>query len=179
MTRRIEATSYKPEWPERFEEEARELASIFGDEIVATHHIGSTAIPGISAKPIIDILVEVRDIERIDDFNAEMVARGYVPKGEFGIPRRRFFIKGSETARTHHIHVFEVGNPESVRHLAFRDHLRTHAEAAQAYSRLKEELARRFPHDIDAYIAGKDGFVEEIERKALAWRTDRELEDNR
>lgn len=176
MKRVIEVVPHDPRWSEQFEQEADELIAIFGEEIVAIHHIGSTSIPGIVAKPIIDVLVEVRDIERIDAFNEAMTARGYIPKGAFGIAGRRFFIKGSETERTHHIHVFErahAGSPQPStfeRHIAFRDYLRAHPNEAQAYSRLKAELARRFPHDIDGYTAGKDDFIREIERKADVWK---------
>jgi GrpB-like predicted nucleotidyltransferase (UPF0157 family) len=170
MTRRIEVVPYNPQWLELYEAEVEVLAAIFGEEMVAAHHIGSTAIPGILAKPIIDVLVEVRNIDRIDRFNRKMIARGYVPKGEFGIPGRRFFIKGTEESRSHHIHVFQVGSPEFERHLAFRDYLRAHPAEARAYSRLKDELARRFPHDIDGYAAGKDDFIKEIERRAEAWK---------
>lgn len=177
MTRRIEVVAHHPQWSEQFEQEVDELAVVFGDEIVAAHHIGSTAIPGILAKPIIDILLEVRHIDRIDAFNDEMRARGYLPKGAFGIPGRRFFIKGTEDSRSHHIHVFQAGDPEFERHLAFRDYLRAHPEEAQTYSRLKEELARRFPHDIEGYTAGKDEFIKEIERRAEAWIRTRERTD--
>ena len=169
MARVIEVVPHDPEWSDGFKQEVEALTEIFDHEIVAIHHIGSTAIPGILAKPIIDVLVEVRDIERIDAFNRQMRERGYLPKGEFGIAGRRFFIKGTEESRTHHIHIFQAGNPEFERHLAFRDYLRAHRDQAQAYSRLKAELARRFPRDADSYTAGKSDFVEEIERKAEAW----------
>lgn len=174
MERVIRVVAHDPQWSEQFEQEAEELTAIFGQEIVAVHHIGSTAIPGILAKPIIDVLVEVQDIERIDTFNQEMIERGYLPKGEFGIAGRRFFIKGAEESRSHHIHVFQTGDPEFERHLAFRDYLRVHPEEAQAYSRLKQALARRFPHDINGYTAGKDDFIKEIERKAEAWKRTRQ-----
>jgi GrpB-like predicted nucleotidyltransferase (UPF0157 family) len=170
MPRRVTVVPYDACWPDLFQEEADDLTAILGDEVVAIHHIGSTAIPGIYAKPIIDILVEVQDIERMDTLNREMTEHGYLPKGEFGIAGRRFFIKGTEESRTHHVHVFQTGDPEYERHLAFRDYLRAHPEEAQAYSRLKRELAQRFPHDIDGYMAGKNDLIKETERKAKAWK---------
>ncbi|MBS3784966.1 MAG: GrpB family protein [Anaerolineae bacterium] len=179
MTRHIEVVPHNPHWSEQFEQEVDELTAVFGEEIVAAHHIGSTAIPGIVAKPIIDILLEVRDIGRIDAFNEEMRARGYLPKGAFGIPGRRFFIKGTEESRTHHIHVFQAGDPEFRRHLTFRDYLRAHRDEAQAYSRLKQELAQRVPHDIEGYMAGKDAFIKEIERRAEAWNSTRDRTGHR
>jgi GrpB-like predicted nucleotidyltransferase (UPF0157 family) len=166
MVRKIEVVPYNPDWPSLFKMEADRLGAILGQEAVAIHHIGSTAIPNIRAKPIIDILVEVQDIEKVDDFNTEMIRQGYRPQGEFGIPGRRFFIKGPDDARTHHIHVFQTGHPEVQRHLDFRDYMVTHPEEAQAYSRLKETLAQRFPEDIEGYVAGKDGFIKDIDRKA-------------
>lgn len=178
MLRRITVVPYDARWSDLFQEEADELTAMFGGEVVAIHHIGSTAIPGIHAKPIIDILVEVQDIERIDAFNQEMAERGYVPKGEFGIRGRRFFIKGTEESRTHHVHVFQTGDAEFERHLVFRDYLRAHPEEAQAYSRLKQELARRFPNDIDSYMAGKDDLIKATERKARAWKSRGESADN-
>jgi GrpB-like predicted nucleotidyltransferase (UPF0157 family) len=170
MPRQIEVVSYNPAWPQLFEEEAARLTAIFGQEIVAIHHIGSTAIPTTQAKPIIDILVEVRDIEKIDAFNVAMSGLGYLPRGEFGIAGRRYFIKGDEIHRTHHIHMYQTGHPDIARHLDFRDYLIAHPEDAQEYSRLKEDLARRYPTDAASYVAGKDGLVKELDRKAKAWR---------
>ncbi len=170
MPRQIEVVPYDPVWPRLFAEEAARLAAIFGQEIVAIHHIGSTAIPTIQAKPIIDMLVEVRDIEKIDAFNATMSGLGYLPRGEFGIAGRRFFIKGDEIHRTHHIHMYQTGHPRIAHHRDFRDYLLAHPEEAQEYSRLKEDLARRYPTDVESYMAGKDGLVKELDQKAKAWR---------
>jgi len=170
MIRKIEVVPYDPDWSRLFKVEADEIASFFGREVVAIHHIGSTAIPGIRAKPIIDMLVEVQEIEKTDAFNEEMAKRGYQPKGEFGIAGRRFFIKEDEVNRTHHIHVFQNGHPRIEQYLDFRDYMIAHPEEARAYSELKEELAQRFPHDIESYMAGKDSFIKEIDSKARAWR---------
>jgi GrpB-like predicted nucleotidyltransferase (UPF0157 family) len=174
MPRQIEVVPYDPAWPQLFEEEVARLAAIFGPEIVAIHHIGSTAIPGINAKPIIDMLVEVRDIEKVDAFDATMSGLGYLPRGEFGIAGRRFFIKGDENHRTHHIHMYQTGHPRIAYHLDFRDYLIAHPEEAQAYSRLKEDLARRYPTDIESYMAGKDGLIKELDHKAEAWKENSE-----
>lgn len=174
MNRTIEVVPYNPAWPERFREEAEALLELFASLIVAIHHVGSTAIPGIVAKPIIDVLVVVRDLEQVDRHDKEMASRGYIPKGSFGIPGRRFFIKGTETERTHHVHVFARAHPAIRRHLAFRDYLRAHPVRARAYGRLKEELARTFRHDIEGYMAGKDAFIKTIEREAQAWKDRRE-----
>ena len=166
MTRKIQVVPHDPNWSKRFKAEAEEIAAILGQKVAAIHHIGSTAIPNINAKPIIDILVQVHDIEKIDNFDKEMIELGYQPKGEFGIPGRRFFIKGDDANRTHHIHIFQTGDPEVERHLDFRDYMIAHLGEAQAYGRLKEELAQRFPEDIEGYMAGKDAFIKETNRKA-------------
>jgi len=174
--RKITLVPHQPEWAARFRAEALRLRAILGDNAVAFHHIGSTAIPEIKAKPIIDILVEVRDITRVDDANSKMIRHGYLPKGEFGIPGRRYFRKGTEIRHTYHAHVFQTGDPQFERHLNFRDYLRTHPVEAQAYSRLKESLARKFPEDIEGYMDGKDGFIKKTEIKAKAWREKRDAE---
>lgn len=145
------------------------LKGVFAQEVVALHHIGSTSIPDIYAKPIIDMLMVVRQIERVDAYNQTMRQLGYLPQGEGGIPGRRFFIKGSEDNRTHHLHVYAAGHPEITRHLAFRDYMQAHPQQAEAYSALKRELAQRFPHDIDGYIAGKQPFIEKIIEQAYLW----------
>ena len=170
---RVEVVPHSPGWDAEFRAEAQRLRDALGGEVVAVHHVGSTAIPGISAKPIIDILLAVREVERLDDLGPEMSGLGYEARGEFGIPGRRFFVKTTDGRRTHHIHAFATGTPELERHLAFRDYMISHPENARAYGRLKEGLAREFPTDIEAYMDGKDAFIKEMEREALAWRRSR------
>lgn len=151
-----------------YEDEAAKLRGIFGSEIMAIHHIGSTSVEGMMAKPVIDIMPVVQAIERIDNFNNAMIDIGYEPKGENGLPGRRYFQKGGDM-RTHHIHFYMTGDPEIERHLAFRDYLRTHPDIAKEYGNLKKELSQRFPDNIEAYISGKERLVSEIEKQAMAW----------
>ncbi|WP_100011235.1 GrpB family protein [Lentibacillus sediminis] len=166
--RKVEVTSYNINWPAMFKEEANKLHSIFGSETIEIHHIGSTSVNGLKAKPVIDMMPVVKNISRVDDFNTAMMGIGYEPLGENGISGRRYFRKGGDD-RTHHVHVFELGSGDIERHLAFRDYLGTHPDALQSYGDLKEELARSFPDDMESYIKGKEPFVLEIERKALIW----------
>ncbi|MFQ5934717.1 MAG: GrpB family protein [Dehalococcoidia bacterium] len=173
MLQRVQVVPYDSSWPSMFETEAKRLKGVLGKEAVSIHHIGSTAIPGISAKPIIDILPEVVDIQKIDGFNGEMVKLGYTPRGELGIPGRRFFSKDAGDIRTHHVHIFQTGSSELQRHLDFRDYLIARPKKARAYGRLKEALARKFPEDIEGYTDGKDGFIKDMERKAKEWRSSR------
>ncbi len=170
MSYTIEVLPYDPIWPAKFAAEAARLHEILGAEIMAVHHIGSTSVPGIKAKPIIDILLEVRDITRIDAYNAQMEAYGYLSFGEYGLPRRRYFPRNVNGRRVAHIHSWQSGDPEIGRHLAFRDYLRTHPIAAAEYGALKAQLAVQFCNDRDGYLTGKHDFVVAMERKALQWQ---------
>jgi len=170
MVRRVEVVPHDPEWKKKYDKEASIVRSIFKKEILAIHHFGSTAIPRISAKPIIDILVEVYSIDKIDEYNKKMIERGYIPKGESGIPKRRLFIKGSEDFRISHVHTFQKGDPEITRLLKFRDYMIAHPKDAQKYSQLKQRLAREYPANIDGYIEGKDTFIKSIDKKAKTWK---------
>lgn len=170
MTREVRVVPYDSNWPSQYEQEAIRIRGVFGKEIVATHHIGSTSIPGMSAKPIIDLLVEVRDIEKVDSYNKGMIALGYEPRGELGIPRRRYFSREEpKDVRTHHVHAYQSDNIELERHLAFRDYMIAHPEDAKNYCELKIVLARRFQWDIDGYISGKHRYMERMEEVALEW----------
>ena len=169
ILRKIEVVPYNNQWPLLFQNEADKLAAILNEEIVGLHHVGSTAVAQLAAKPIIDILVEVHDIERIDSFNEILSQAGYVPQGEFGVAGRRFFVKGNDINRSHHVHVFQTGHSDIVTLLTFRDYLRAHPEEAVAYGRLKQTLAQQFPTDIQGYMAGKHEFVQTMTQKAQVW----------
>ncbi|MEX0975002.1 MAG: GrpB family protein [Bacillota bacterium] len=144
MTWRVLVVDYNPEWPAMFEAEAAKIVDALGDNLVAIHHIGSTSVPGLKAKPIIDILSVVRDIAKVDERTPHMEALGYEGLGEFGLPGRRYFRKGGY-AWTHHVHV------------------------SRDYGELKARLAQLHPEDATAYMDGKDAFVKAMERDALAW----------
>ncbi|MEM6502667.1 MAG: GrpB family protein [Cyanobacteria bacterium P01_C01_bin.89] len=163
---------HNPQWQQRFEQESQQIAKALDSTVVAVHHIGSTSIPNIYAKPIIDCLVEVRAITQVDQHSGAMAALGYEVMGEYGIPGRRYFRKDNAASiRTHHIHVFEVGSDHIRRHLAFRDYMKTHPEDAQGYSNLKRHLAKTHPEDIEAYMEGKHDFIQAIDAKAAMWRS--------
>ncbi|QYJ06735.1 GrpB family protein [Qipengyuania flava] len=156
------------DWRAQFLAEQRLIAAALNIAPACIHHVGSTAIPQIYAKPIIDILVEVEDVAALDARSA-MRALGYRARGENGIPGRRYFTKHrSDGLRSHHVHCFERGSPGAIRHLAFRDYLRAHPERAQTYSKIKQE-ALEFGLLGDSYIGAKASFVEAAERDALAW----------
>lgn len=166
----VMVTDYDKKWVQLFHEEAVKIRAILQDEIVDIHHIGSTAVPDLQAKPIIDIMPTVKDIEKVDTFNEKMVEMGYEPLGENDIQGRRYFRKGGEN-RTHQLHFFQSNNHTEIeRHLAVRDYLRSHRKDLLEYGKLKEQLAKKFPCDIEGYCDGKDLFVKNLERKALEWR---------
>jgi GrpB-like predicted nucleotidyltransferase (UPF0157 family) len=165
---------HDPRWRDAFQVEARDIAAALDEIVVAVHHIGSTAIPGIHAKPVVDLLVEVRDVAELDARSPAMESLGYEVMGEYGIPGRRYFRKDDqEGTRTHHVHAFEAGSAEAVRHLAFRDYLIAHPADAQRYSELKRKLAAEHARNIDGYMDGKDGFIREMDRRAAEWRASR------
>ncbi|HAT4673263.1 TPA: GNAT family N-acetyltransferase [Legionella pneumophila subsp. pneumophila] len=163
--RLIEVVSYDANWSMQFEQEAERIKKALGSNCIEIHHIGSTSVPGLAAKPIIDMIPVVLDISKVDSANAAMQALGYEAKGEYGIPFRRYFQKG-ESLRTHHAHIFEFGNSEIERHLKFRDWMRAHPKDREAYARLKQELAHQYPNDITAYCLGKEDFIATIDKKA-------------
>jgi GrpB-like predicted nucleotidyltransferase (UPF0157 family) len=156
MTRIIEVVPYDPVWSKDYLIEAIKLKTALGDNFVDIHHIGSTAVPGLAAKPVLDILPVVKNILGIQTEKLEDL--GYTARGEMGMPFRRFFNKG-EPQRTHHLHVWEQDSPEIQKHLLFRDYLRAHPEVAKEYAAMKIELAHKFNRDRANYIASKDDFI--------------------
>jgi GrpB-like predicted nucleotidyltransferase (UPF0157 family) len=169
--RHVIVVPHNPHWRVAFAAEAALVASAIGPAVVTIHHIGSTAIPDIYAKPVIDLLVEVVDLEPVDRAQPALVALGYEAMGEFGLPGRRYFRKDNDQGdRTHHVHVFEAGSAEVERHLRFRDYLRAHPDRAQDYSNLKRHLAQLHPTDIEAYMDGKHGLIQELEQAARQWQ---------
>ncbi len=168
--KKVEVVQPDPNWRNEFEAESKQIAAALGETLVAVHHIGSTSIVGIYAKPIIDILVEVRNITEVDSLSPAMEQLDYEVMGEFGIPTRRYFRKDNQDGiRTHQVHTFEASSPQIKRHLAFRDFMNAHPKEAQQYSELKRKLAAEHPNDIDGYMDGKDDFIKEIDRRAAKW----------
>ncbi|MFJ7678447.1 GrpB family protein [Peribacillus sp. NPDC097198] len=166
--RKVEVVSHQEKWPHMFQDECEKLLKIFVNDILNIHHIGSTAIPTIHAKPVIDMVVEVKWLNRVDEYNADMDRIGYEAMGEYGIAHRRFFVKGGDK-RTHHVHVFQRGNEEIIRHVRFRDYMIAHPEEAHKYSQLKKRLAKVFPNEMAEYIEGKNKYIQEIDKRAKKW----------
>ena len=168
MRQHIIVTEYDPLWPQKFQAESLLIRGILADNCLAIYHIGSTAVPGLAAKPIIDMMAVVKSLAQVDDAAEDFSQIGYEYLGEFGIAGRRYLRKGGEE-RTHQIHIFQADDWHNIgRHLAFRDYLRSHEKERSEYAAIKTELAQRFPYDIDGYCDGKAHFVQEMERAALS-----------
>ena len=168
MSQHITVVDYNPLWPKKYEEEALLIKDILADNCVAIYHIGSTSVEGLAAKPIIDIMAAVQNLEKVDDAAEAFSKIGYEYLGEFGIAGRRYLRKGGDE-RTHQIHIFQTEDWNNIgRHLAFRDYMRTHKKERDEYAKIKKVLAQKFPYDIDGYCDGKEEFVRKIEKLALS-----------
>jgi len=160
---------YDPQWPAQYEAERTKIIQVLGDMIAGIEHFGSTAIPGLAAKPTIDILVLVERLQPEAVYARRLHSLGYMPQAFPGdAPDHVLLRKGSP--RTHHLHIVPQGSYEHRRHLAFRDYLRTHPDTAQAYAELKIRLAQMYPSDREAYSHAKTDFVRAIEALVLHGR---------
>ena len=166
MKKAVQVVPYDDAWPGAFRREDRRLAHLLGPAAVAVHHIGSTSVPGLCSKPVLDVLVETPDLALIDQLEPELVAAGYVAKGEYGIAGRRYFSRPADTELKTHVHVFREGNSVVARHLLFRDYLRLHPHVAAEYCALKRHLAHECGRDAEGYQAGKSSFISRIESLA-------------
>jgi GrpB-like predicted nucleotidyltransferase (UPF0157 family) len=158
-------------WVAQFQLEASLIRAALFKHNIEIHHIGSTAIAGIYAKPIIDMMLLIDDLSIADNETAAIQALGYEALGEFGIPGRRYFRKNASSGiRTHHLHAFERHNENGIRHIAFRDYMNSHPIVAQKYSMLKQRLAKEFSCDMESYMDGKDEFIKQHQALALSKR---------
>jgi GrpB-like predicted nucleotidyltransferase (UPF0157 family) len=158
-----------PSWPEQFRAERDRIRACLGNAALGIEHIGSTAVPGLAAKPIIDVMVSIDSIGNAGVHIERLRALDYhyFPYAEDRWPERRWFMKPNPWARTHHLHLTEKGSRFEREHLAFRDVLRSEPKVAAEYDALKHDLAVRFPGDREAYTTGKSEFVERIVTRAL------------
>lgn len=158
-------SAYNPEWPQIFLHEKTALHAALADWDISIEHIGSTAVPGLRAKPVIDILLGVKQLSEVNaDFiqKLEMLGYEYVPEYEKEIPERRYFRKNNTHGiRIHQIHVTQKDSPFWHRHIKFRDYLRTHPAAAKEYEELKKKLAKKYT-DTQEYARAKSDFIKSI-----------------
>jgi GrpB-like predicted nucleotidyltransferase (UPF0157 family) len=146
--------------------------SVLGDLVLAIHHIGSTSVPGLVAKPIIDLLPVVSSIAALDEQLWKVEALGYRLYGEYGLPGRRFCALHGENTRLVHLHFFEQGSDQIFHNLAFRDYIRSHPEAAAAYVAEKQRARALHPDNSHGYTAEKGAFVQDMSKRAHAWFAD-------
>ncbi|HET7135145.1 MAG TPA: GrpB family protein [Casimicrobiaceae bacterium] len=182
----IVIAEYDPAWAERFGAERDAIVAACGDALVAVEHVGSTSVPGLAAKPIIDIMPGLRSLDDAPPLIAPLATLGYeyAPEAELpsevdgGMPERRYFRKDVDGVRAFHMHMVEVGSEFWERHLLFRDYLRVHPDAALAYADLKRRLAAAYNETmladgVNAYVGYTDlktEFITATEEKARVWR---------
>ncbi|MFC4700622.1 GrpB family protein [Glaciecola siphonariae] len=164
--RKIEVVDYDSDWVRRFYSEKLALEAVLDDVVVKIEHIGSTSIPGLAAKPIIDILIETHKLERLDSKADSFLHLGYKVKGEHGISGRRYYQKGDDN-RTHHIHAFQSGSLGLLRHRAFKKYLLAHPNIAKEYADIKRQAAYNCNNDTERYVSMKNEFIVKHEKLAV------------
>ncbi|HWE35821.1 MAG TPA: GrpB family protein [Isosphaeraceae bacterium] len=165
MSEPITLVDYDPIWPEIFEELRAPLVAAVGDLVVAVEHIGSTAVPGLAAKPIIDLDLVVPSSDDLPVAIARLAALGYAHQGDLGVPGREAFLPPSRGPK-HHLYACPSDSESLRRHIVFRDYLLSHPQAAAGYEAVKKAAALRFREDRVAYVEAKSRIIEEILRKA-------------
>lgn len=165
-TKKVTVQAWDPGWTQDFSAIRRELDAGLGELAVAIEHVGSTAVEGLAAKPIIDIDVVIRDHTPLAAVISALARIGYRHEGNLGIPQREAFCyDGKSHLRKHHLYVCPESSPELRRHITFRDYLRSHPEDAAEYGRVKTEGAGLYPDSIDQYITHKSGCISAIYRR--------------
>jgi GrpB-like predicted nucleotidyltransferase (UPF0157 family) len=167
----VTIVEYDESWPARFEEEAARVTDALGPIALRVDHVGSTSVPGLAAKPIVDLQVSVASLQPMDAFREPLRAIGYEHfewLNADGVDDYPYFAKPPEPPRAFHIHVAESGSFHERRHLAFRDWLRAHPEDAAEYERVKRNLAQREWPTMDEYANAKTAFIVTTTAKALA-----------
>ena len=168
MAREIIVLPYNKKWEEDFQLIKNLLLNIFKDLIIDIQHFGSTSIVGMSSKPIIDVMILVNDIQKVDDLNPKMKKAGYTPKGENGMPGRRYFqhFHEDEENHTQHVHVYEKNNSAFKEQLMFRDYLKVDRDAFEQYEEIKIQASKKFRYSPKEYTEAKTDCVNEIMKKA-------------
>jgi GrpB-like predicted nucleotidyltransferase (UPF0157 family) len=160
---------YDVAWPRLAEEYAKQLR-VLDPNLIAVHHIGSTSVPGLAAKPVIDLLPVVKSLELLDQDCSLVEALGFQWHGELGISGRRYCnLTNLEGRRIAHLHFFEATSPHIARHLAFRDYLRLHPNVALEYAAEKRRARDLHPHNSHDYADAKSAWIKNMEAKALDW----------
>lgn len=167
--RRVEIAPYNPHWPDLFKQEASRIRHVLGDHLKEIYHIGSTAIPNMPAKPVIDMMLVCDNLDQIILMAEKLNELNYHNLRRQIIPHQSFFIRRQDNNISFHLHIHEKGSPQIKRHVNFRDYVIQHPEDAKAYETLKIHLAKKFTDDMNSYVFGKDKLVQEIDVKAKLW----------
>jgi GrpB-like predicted nucleotidyltransferase (UPF0157 family) len=166
----VELRSYQPEWESQYEAEVEYLESVAGERFLDYEHVGSTAVEGLAAKPVIDLLAVVSDLDEASELVTVLDDGGYSYRPNDGVDDRLFFAKGPRTNRTHYLSVCERTSDCYREQVAFRDYLRSNPEVAAEYERLKRDLAAEHSEDRSAYTERKSEFVERVLVRAMDGR---------
>ena len=166
---KIEVAPYNVNWPIIFQNEADCIQKALSTDLSGIYHIGSTSIPNMPAKPIIDILIAIEDVYHIADITEKLIQLGYAPLRRQIIPHVSF-ITNKMDGIGFHLHIHERGSPQINRHINFRDYVIQHPEVARSYAELKTALVGTFSNDIFSYVSGKSKLVQQIDKKAKIWR---------
>jgi GrpB-like predicted nucleotidyltransferase (UPF0157 family) len=165
----VRTVEHDDAWARQADEELRRIGEALGPLAVRLEHVGSTAVPGLAAKPILDLQLCVASMEPRAGYIGPLQRLGYLFAPDPESPDFHFFGKPPERPRTHHLHVCEAGSSHEFRHLAVRDFLRQHSDEAARYAALKRELVKRHPQDRLAYIAVKEQYATDLESRAVVW----------
>ncbi len=165
----VEIVPYDKRWPDIFKEEAARIQSVLAPQLASIYHIGSTAMPNMSAKPVIDILLACENLDDIDIISKKLESIQYQQMRRQIIPHRSFFVSRFEGSLKFNLHIHERGSPQIKRHVNFRDYVIHHPEVAQTYVELKKKLAMQYSDNMSAYVSGKDKLVQAIDAKAKCW----------
>lgn len=158
----VKLAPYNPKWKENFGKEKQRLQKSLGDLVIGIEHVGSTAIPGMFAKPVIDIAIIVKSIKSHSQLIKILERLGYEYKRDDDVPGRLFFTKGPENKRTHYIHVVKLKSKQRKNLILFRDYLLKSKEAVCQYNELKKKLAKIYAQDRKSYTSGKDKFIKTL-----------------
>ena len=171
----IRIVEHDPGWAGRAQEELGRLAEALAPVAVRLEHVGSTAVPGFAAKPILDLQLSIPAIEPRGRYVAPLERLGYLFVPDPESPDFHLFAKPAERPRSHHVHVCEAGSEHEFRHVALREYLRDNDDEAARYAALKRELVRRAPQDRLAYIEAKKEYVRNLEARAVRWARTEEV----
>jgi len=172
----VELVEYQPLWAKHFEAERTLLQLSFGTEVIRVEHVGSTAIPGLAAKPTLDMMVGLKELKSAECYSTQLGDLGYEFRPHHPVSGRLHYAKIQGGQRTHNLSLTMYGSDFWEAHLLFRDYLRSHSEATRTYQALKYRLAEKYPKDTVQYTGGKDEFIAEVLKAAQAWRAVQEIQ---